>query len=143
VWLKDIGDGRSGGRMSVLIRSVVALLVFLTVFFFSVLFMSIGIAADDAIWLPHAVALVLASLSAFWIWRTMRDSSGGILTTAIQWAAIVGVVGFCLGFFGPMILAPQSNQGPLLGILITGPFGFIAGGLCGLVYALLRRLAAR
>jgi hypothetical protein len=129
--------------MSALIRSVVALLVFVTVFFFSFLFVSIEIAADDAIWLPHAVALPLAAISAFWVWRTMQDASGGILTTAIRWAAIAGAVGFCVGFFGPMILSPQSNQGPLLGILITGPFGFVAGGLGGLIYALFRRLAAR
>ena len=31
--------------------------------------------------------------------------------------------------------APEANQGPLLGIFITGPLGFIIGGLAGLVYA--------
>jgi hypothetical protein len=31
------------------------------------------------------------------------------------------------GFFGPMLLALGANQGPLLGIFITGPLGFLAG----------------
>jgi hypothetical protein len=129
--------------MSALMRGVVALLVFVTIYFFSFLFVSIEIAADDGVWLPNSVALCLASVSAFWVWQSMQEARGGIFTTAIRWAAIVGAVGFCLGFFGPMIFAPQSNQGPLLGILITGPFGFVAGGLTGLAFALFRRLAAR
>ncbi|MGH7632068.1 MAG: hypothetical protein ACREOF_22255 [Gemmatimonadales bacterium] len=40
-----------------------------------------------------------------------------------------GGIGFALGFFGPMLLDPSSGNGPLLGIFITGPLGFVAG-LC-------------
>jgi hypothetical protein len=43
------------------------------------------------------------------------------------WAFAIGVVCFSVGFFGPMIFAPGANQGPLLGILITGPLGFLGG----------------
>jgi hypothetical protein len=50
-------------------------------------------------------------------------------------------VGFALGFFGPMLLSPGSNQGPMLGILVTGPWGF-AGGLAWGVWRSLRRGAA-
>lgn len=32
-------------------------------------------------------------------------------------AAILGGLGFVAGFVGPMILAPQANQGPMLGLL--------------------------
>jgi hypothetical protein len=55
-----------------------------------------------------------------------------------SWAAVVGALGFCGGFFGPMIFTPEANQGPLLGIFITGPLGFIVGGMGGLIYALWR-----
>lgn len=48
-------------------------------------------------------------------------------------AALLGGVGFIGGFFGPMILALDANQGPLLGIFITGPLGFILGGIGGAV----------
>lgn len=44
-----------------------------------------------------------------------------------KWIVILGLVGFLSGFLGPMVLSPESNQGPLLGILITGPLGFLAG----------------
>ena len=33
---------------------------------------------------------------------------------------------------------PDANQGPLLGIFITGPLGFILGGIGGLVYRLVK-----
>jgi hypothetical protein len=48
---------------------------------------------------------------------------------------VVGVVSFLAGFVGPIILRPDSNQGPLLGIFITGPVGFVLGGLGGFVWS--------
>ncbi len=46
---------------------------------------------------------------------------------SVRWAIIFGAVGFAAGFFGPMILAPEANQGPLVGILMSGPGGFVLG----------------
>ena len=57
----------------------------------------------------------------------------------LKGALIVGAIGFVAGFFGPLILAPDANQGPLLGIFITGPLGAVVGAIGGLVYALRRR----
>ncbi|HZZ28406.1 MAG TPA: hypothetical protein VFE46_10430 [Pirellulales bacterium] len=51
---------------------------------------------------------------------------------------ILGSISFAAGFFGPIIFMPESNQGPLLGIFITGPFGFLVGCILGAVYALFR-----
>ncbi len=48
------------------------------------------------------------------------------------WAIVVGAVAFAAGFFGPIVFAPDANQGPLLGIFITGPAGFVAGALYGI-----------
>ena len=46
---------------------------------------------------------------------------------------IVGGIGFAAGFFGPMVFDPTGNQGPLVGILISGPGGAVLGlVLCGL-----------
>lgn len=42
-------------------------------------------------------------------------------------AFVVGGIGFIAGFFGPILLTPEANQGPLLGIFITGPLGFVFG----------------
>ncbi len=49
----------------------------------------------------------------------------------ISWALTLGGIGFALGFFGPMLLDPSSGNGPMLGIFITGPGGFILGLLFG------------
>ena len=48
-------------------------------------------------------------------------------------ALLLGAVGFSAGFFGPIILNPDANQGPLVGILITGPGGLIVGAVLGAV----------
>jgi hypothetical protein len=60
----------------------------------------------------------------------------------INGALIVGAVGFCGGFFGPLVFAPDANQGPLLGIFITGPLGAVLGAIGGFVYAKTRRSSA-
>ncbi len=54
----------------------------------------------------------------------------------LRWAIILGGIGFIAGFFGPMILAPGANQGPMLGIFITGPLGAIAGAAYGIWHEL-------
>ena len=55
----------------------------------------------------------------------------------LKWALIGGIVvgglGFIVGFFGPLIWAPHSNQGPLLGIFVTGPIGFVVGAVMGAI----------
>jgi hypothetical protein len=50
----------------------------------------------------------------------------------------VGGVSFVAGFFGPIIFAPEANQGPLLGLFITGPLGAIVGAVGGGVFWLAR-----
>lgn len=51
----------------------------------------------------------------------------------LKWGAILGIVGFLGGFVGPVIFTPEANQGPLLGIFITGPLGFVLGLVVGFV----------
>ncbi|MEO8464967.1 MAG: hypothetical protein ABI640_06470 [Gammaproteobacteria bacterium] len=53
------------------------------------------------------------------------------------WVAALGATGFIAGFFGPIALNPDANQGPLLGIFITGPGGAFAGVILGLVFRVL------
>ncbi len=59
---------------------------------------------------------------------------------AIVGGGVLGGMGFCAGFFGPMIFDPGANQGPLLGIFITGPLGFFLGVAGGLLYAVVRTM---
>jgi hypothetical protein len=59
------------------------------------------------------------------------------LLRVVVWSLAIGGVCFAAGFFGPMIFAPGANQGPLLGILITGPLGVVLGLATGVVRELL------
>ena len=54
---------------------------------------------------------------------------------ALVGGAALGAIGFAGGFFGPIIFNPQANQGPLLGIFITGPLGFLVGAVLGWSYS--------
>ena len=53
------------------------------------------------------------------------------------WALILGAVGFACGFFGPIVFSPEANQGPLLGIFISGPGGALLGAILGLIVGFL------
>ena len=53
----------------------------------------------------------------------------------------LGAIGFAAGFFGPLIVAPEANQGPLLGIFITGPGALALGLVWGMVRAARRERA--
>jgi len=54
-----------------------------------------------------------------------------------RWPLALGATGFLCGFLGPISLSPDANQGPLLGILITGPGGVLLGIGLGAVATLL------
>ena len=83
------------------------------------------------------VALVCAALAGRYVWIPLEaKATGGLVPTMLLWAVIVGSIGFVAGFVGPIIFAPEANQGPLLGIFITGPLGFLFGGIAGFVCAL-------
>jgi hypothetical protein len=50
----------------------------------------------------------------------------------IVWIVALGAVGFGAGFFGPIALNPDANQGPLVGIFLTGPGGCALGLVLGI-----------
>ena len=53
---------------------------------------------------------------------------------AILGSVILGGLSFAAGFFGPIYFTPEANQGPLLGIFITGPLGLLVGFILGGLY---------
>jgi hypothetical protein len=67
-----------------------------------------------------------------------RTERPGLTRYLVMGAGIVGIVGFTAGFFLPIILSPDANQGPLLGLFITGPGGALLGLGVGLIGGLLR-----
>jgi len=62
---------------------------------------------------------------------------------ALAGAVLFGLIGFLAGFLGPIFLTPGANQGPLLGIFITGPLCGVAGFLAGSIYGQKRDKAKR
>jgi len=62
---------------------------------------------------------------------------------ALGWIFLLGGIGFAAGFFGPIILNPEANQGPLIGIFLSGPGGAILGLLLFIVCSVTHVSAAR
>jgi hypothetical protein len=85
-------------------------------------------------WIPPLGSLVCALVVARYIWRRSASISPSFITCVVMGAAVTGAIGFSAGFFGPMLLAPGANQGPLLGIFFTGPLGFLLGAVGGGIY---------
>jgi hypothetical protein len=88
--------------------------------------------SGQGIW--ASISLVLAVLIGLLLWRVIGRFKEGLVVAMGGGAAIAGFVGLIGGFFGPMLFAPSANQGPLLGIFITGPLGFLMGGVSGAIW---------
>jgi hypothetical protein len=64
---------------------------------------------------------VVITLCAWFALRGALPQALARMRVALLGGMIVGGIGFAGGFFGPILLAPEANQGPLLGIFFTGP----------------------
>jgi hypothetical protein len=86
-------------------------------------------AFDDTwiFWVPITLAIgCFAVLCWGFALRGDRPESYATLYAAWRGGLWVGGLSFVAGYAGPLILS-QGNLGPLLGILITGPIGFVLG----------------
>jgi hypothetical protein len=59
------------------------------------------------------------------ILKSIFDTIKSILIFGFSW--------FAIGYFGPLIIKPGANLGPLLGITVTGPVGIVLGGIFGII----------
>ncbi len=84
---------------------------------------------------PLGTLAWLCGWYALWGHRPESRASIWIAWKAGFW---VGLVVFLALFIGPMVLTPESNQGPLAGFLF-GPLGFAIGAVAGAAYGKLRR----
>jgi hypothetical protein len=135
--------------MNTLVRIVLTIVAFLGTQFFAFWISAAFMPRNAAMLvLPSLIALGLAFAAARFVWiRTATPSTtqhgaprpGGLLSSVATGAIVLGTIAFCAGFFGPMVFAPGANQGPLLGLFITGPLGFLAGGIGGGIYWAVKR----
>ncbi len=92
----------------------------------------------DHRWIPSLISLICAIGAGWYTWRKIGAMRETLISDIVLGALILGGAGFSMGFFGPMIFSPNANQGPMLGIFITGPAGFIIGAALGLVVGKVR-----
>lgn len=117
--------------MNSFVRASVSIVVFLTVTVFSNLIIQ-GIVPPSFQIIGSLFGYIAAFYVARFVWRKLQSTeTNGLLANIITGACVIGAISFIAGFAGPIIFTPESNQGPLLGIFITGPIGFLAGGVIG------------
>lgn len=93
------------------------------------------VAIHPSLWPAGAVvATAVAAWVARYVWKRTASTKAGLGSSILLGALVLGSIGFSAGFFGPIYLTPDANQGPLLGIFFTGPLGFLLGGVAGAVY---------
>jgi len=93
-------------------------------------------------WLGAAFGLGVGTMAFLGWWFALHgqhEASRINLLCSLLGGLLIGGISFALGFFGPIIFMPQSNQGPLLGIFITGPIGFVIGVVVGAIVGHIRR----
>jgi hypothetical protein len=81
-------------------------------------------------WVP--IALWLLTMGLLWWWTALggaQPATRARIGTSWRVGWMVGALGLALGFVGPLLVSPSASLGPLLGILITGPGGFVLGAL--------------
>lgn len=79
--------------------------------------------------LPFPLGLLTAVvLGAVWV---ASPASRPACRHALTRGIVAGSVLLVVGYVAPLILTPESNLGPLLGILCTGPLGFTVGTILG------------
>ncbi len=122
------------GTLAGMARKAIAVLAFFGTFFL-VWMLMLMLPLDGLAWIGSLVALAASVQVSRQVWNgTAEDSNSVVIMSGLR-AVILGGLGFVVGFFGPMIVAPEANQGPLLGLFITGPAGVVIGAIAGTVYA--------
>lgn len=118
-----------------IISRVIALLVVVPATYYFVYWLPCSLLPlGDQLWIANVISLACAIAAGWFVWIKTASFNSNAFSTILLGAVLVGGIGFIGGFLGPMIFAPGANQGPLLGIFITGPAGFVVGGIIGFVY---------
>jgi len=124
--------------MRLALRLLAFLVVVPSTYIFSYWMVFSFVPIEEQDWIRNLGSLICAIGTGWFMWPRSGSVPPNLVSCIFYGALLVGGVGFSVGFFGPMIFSPGANQGPLLGLLITGPMGFLLGGVGGLVYWLTR-----
>lgn len=93
---------------------------------------NLSMSAQDGwmFWVPITLWLLTMGLLCWWS-ALSGDGVANRSSIRASWQAgwMVGGIGLAAGLVGPLVLQPEANLGPLLGVLMTGPLGFVVGAL--------------
>jgi hypothetical protein len=85
-------------------------------------------------WVPMALWLLAMALLCWWaVLGSGEATTRARIRAAWRSGWALGAVGLISGFFGPLVIRPDANLGPLLGIMVTGPLGFVLGVFGGVI----------
>ncbi len=117
------------------IIQILAMLVVIPATYLFVFWVPLSLVSFGGVrWIPMAIALACALVVAWYAWKLIDRAPEELMSHIGAGAIAFGVTGFIGGFLGPLIFSPESNQGPLLGIFITGPLGVVLGAIAGAIY---------
>jgi hypothetical protein len=81
-------------------------------------------------WLPLTVCLFTMGLLCWWtVLAGQQEKNRARIRASWRAGWALGAIGLVVGFLGPLVMTPSANLGPLLGILMTGPGGFVLGAV--------------
>ena len=117
--------------MNKLFRVTMALISFLIAYLIIALILTVIVKNEKTNYTIITLAILLALGVAWLVFKKTSIHLTSEASYILTGGFLLGGLGFAIGFLGPIIIAPNANQGPLLGIFITGPLGFLLGLLIG------------
>ncbi|MDI7861988.1 hypothetical protein MRS76_08475 [Rhizobiaceae bacterium n13] len=117
--------------MDIVLRAILSTVVFAAVHFFSYWLVFLQLIPEQSQPLAWPMSLVAGCVAAAFAWCSMGWKEAGLSSAIASGALITGSLGLVAGFFGPIFLSPTSDEGPMLGLFVTGPLGALAGGAYG------------
>ena len=116
-----------------ILKPIVSFLMFFVVLFFIATILIIATELSE--WISVSLALFSALLAGWYAWKLVAGEKVGVGVSVICGALLLGGLGFVIGFLGPMIVAKDTSQGPLVGVFIAAPLGLILGAVGGYIIA--------
>jgi hypothetical protein len=95
--------------------------------------------ANASPWISLLAAVLAAMAVARYVWLHTASVERSLVSSTIVGALITGGVAFCVGFFGAIVVMPDANLGPLLGMVVAVPLGLLAGAIGGAARWFMRR----
>jgi flagellar biosynthesis protein FliR len=116
-------------------RIVLAILLGLVVDLYSHLFFFplLGKAQANSL-LRYTLSIATVVLVGITVWKVTANLTKDHSMAIVRGGLFGGITGVLIGFIGPILLTPNSPQGPLLGVVFTIPIGFVLGLLGGALY---------